>query len=82
VRAAAVRAIGVNNLEALNNADRPTFTAPQLTIPTLTTPAPASTPGATITIGEIHADSGVDVQSEILWAMRRAERIRRERSAA
>lgn len=82
VRAAAVRAIGVNNLESLNHADRPTFTAPQLTLPTLTTPAPSSTPGATITIGEIHADSGVDVQSEILWAMRRAERIRRERSAA
>jgi hypothetical protein len=83
VRAAAVRAIGVNNLEALNHADRPTFTAPQLTLPTVATPTvtPAAG-GPTITIGEIHAESGIDVQSEILWAMRRAERIRRERSAA
>jgi hypothetical protein len=43
-------------------------------------PALVGAGGPVINIGEIKADSGVDVQSEVLWAMRRAERIRRERS--
>lgn len=85
VRAAAVRAIGVDNLEQLNRADRqaPTFTAPQL-VGAGVTPQPASTgaAGPVVNIGEIRADSGIDVQTEIVWALRRAERIRRERSAA
>lgn len=85
VRAAAVRAIGVDNLEQINRADRqaPSFIAPQLVTPGAT-PQPMSTgaAGPVVNIGEIRAESGVDVQSEIVWALRRAERIRRERSAA
>lgn len=84
VRAAAVRAMGVDTLEQINKADRqtPTFTAPQLVTPQGTTPVAAGNSGPIVNIGEIKADAGVDVQSEILWALRRADRIRRERSAA
>ena len=32
-----------------------------------------------INIGEIKADSGIDVQTEVMWALRRADRIKRER---
>jgi hypothetical protein len=86
--AAALRqAIGDAGMWELNHADRamPNF---------MSTPVPQfiNTPsgkelvsvGASspvINIGEIKAESGVDVQAEVLWAMRRADRIRRERGA-
>ena len=83
--AALERTIGGAGMWALNHADRsmPTF---------LSSPAPMIVPAAApeqvpvgagapvIQIGEIRAESGVDVQAELLWAMRRHDRIRRERS--
>jgi hypothetical protein len=84
--AAALRAaIGEAGMYALNHADRsmPSF---------LDSPVPPIVPGGgsepalvgagapVINIGEIKADSGIDVQSEVLWALRRADRIKRERS--
>lgn len=83
--AAALRnAIGDSGMWALNHADRsmPSF---------LDSPVPPIVPGGgsepalvgagapVINIGEIKADSGIDVQSEVLWALRRHERIKRER---
>lgn len=84
VRAAAVRAIGVDNLAELNRADRkaPSFVAPQLAPPMPSISVPAGASGPTVHIEQINADSGVDVQAEVMWALRRDERIRRERSAA
>lgn len=82
VRAAAVKALGMGTLEAINNADRqtPRFMAPTLTMPTMDRePALVGAGAPVINIGEIKADSGIDVQAEVLWAMRRADRIRRER---
>lgn len=83
VRAAAVKAIGVENLYRLNRADsRPVYVAPKMTAPQLVQ-QPSQAPVLTPAIGEVHVhhpSSGVDVQAEVLWAMRRAERLQRERS--
>lgn len=86
--AAALRAaVGDAGLWQLNHADRnlPNFLGAP--VPTMTPQAPTSEPALVgagapvINIGEIKADSGIDVQTEILWAMRRADRIKRERRA-
>lgn len=84
--ASALRAaIGDAGMWSLNHADRsmPSFlTSP---VPPIVTsggggePALVGAGAPVINIGEIKADSGIDVQSEVLWAMRRADRIKRER---
>ncbi len=82
LRAGAVQALGLDAVNQLNKADRQT---PSFIAPTLTVSAPDREPALVgagapvINIGEIKADSGIDVQAEVLWAMRRADRIRRER---
>jgi hypothetical protein len=83
VRAAAVKAIGVGNMYALNRADqRPVYVAPKMTAPTLAA-GPTAPVSTAPTIGEVvinNPSSGIDVQAEVLWAMRRAERLQRERA--
>jgi hypothetical protein len=85
--AAALRqAIGDTGMWQLNHADRslPDFMSspvPQFVTTSTREPVPVGASSPVINIGEINADSGVDVQAEVLWAMRRADRIRRERGA-
>lgn len=82
LRAGAVQALGLDAVNQLNKADRqtPSFIAPTLTVTTTDRePALVGAGAPVINIGEIKADSGIDVQAEVLWAMRRADRIRRER---
>jgi hypothetical protein len=82
VRAGAVQALGLEALERINKADRigAGFTAPTLTMTSPDRePALVGAGAPVINIGEIRADSGIDVQTEVLWALRRSERIRRER---
>jgi hypothetical protein len=86
--AAALRAaIGDAGMYALNHADRsmPSFLdspVPPIALPSGggSEPALVGAGAPVINIGEIKADSGIDVQSEVLWALRRADRIKRERS--
>jgi hypothetical protein len=86
--AAALRAaIGDAGMYALNHADRsmPSFLdspVPPIALPSGggTEPALVGAGAPVINIGEIKADSGIDVQAEVLWALRRADRIKRERS--
>lgn len=84
VRANAVKALGLDMLKALNHADykMPAFIAPDMSgSPRL---EPVAVPAGAPAIGEVHVHNppnGTDVQAEVLWAMRRAERIRRERGA-
>lgn len=83
--AAALRAaVGEAGLWALNHSDRsmPSFldsAVPPIVVPSGGEPALVGAGAPVINIGEINADSGIDVQAEVLWAMRRADRIRRER---
>ena len=82
LRAGAVQALGIDAVHQLNKADRQT---PSFIAPTLTVTAPDREPALVgagapvINIGEIKADSGIDVQTEVMWALRRADRIKRER---
>jgi hypothetical protein len=84
--AAALRAaIGDTGMYALNHADRsmPAFLdspVPPIVSGGGSEPALVGAGAPVINIGEIKADSGIDVQSEVLWALRRHDRIRRERS--
>jgi hypothetical protein len=84
--AAALRnALGDSGLYALNHADRsmPSFLdspVPPIVSGGGSEPALVGAGAPVINIGEIKADSGIDVQSEVLWALRRHERIKRERS--
>jgi hypothetical protein len=84
--AAALRnAIGDSGMYALNHADRsmPGFLdspVPPIVSGGGSEPALVGAGAPVINIGEIKADSGIDVQSEVLWALRRADRIKRERS--
>jgi hypothetical protein len=84
--AAALRnALGDSGLYALNHADRslPSFLdspVPPIVSHGGSEPALVGAGAPVINIGEIKADSGIDVQSEVLWALRRHERIKRERS--
>ena len=84
--AAALRnAIGDSGMYALNHADRsmPAFLdspVPPIVSGGGSEPALVGAGAPVINIGEIKADSGIDVQSEVLWALRRHDRIRRERS--
>jgi hypothetical protein len=89
LRAGAVNAlraaVGEAGLWSLNHSDRSMPSFLDSPVPSIapgggSEPALVGAGGPVINIGEIKADSGVDVQSEVLWAMRRAERIRRERS--
>jgi hypothetical protein len=83
--ASALRAaIGDAGMWSLNHADRsmPSFldsAVPPIVVPGGGEPALVGAGAPVINIGEINADSGIDVQAEVLWAMRRADRIRRER---
>ena len=83
--AAALRAaLGDAGMWSLNHADRsmPSFldsAVPPIVVPGGGEPALVGAGAPVINIGEINADSGIDVQAEVLWAMRRADRIRRER---
>ena len=83
--AAALRAaLGDAGLYDLNHADRslPSFLGgpiPQITTSGNGEPALVGAGAPVINIGEIRADSGIDVQTEVLWALRRSERIKRER---
>jgi hypothetical protein len=83
--ASALRAaIGDAGMWSLNHADRsmPSFldsAVPPIVVPGGGDPALVGAGAPVINIGEINADSGIDVQAEVLWAMRRADRIRRER---
>ena len=86
--AAALRAaVGDAGLWELNHADRSMPSFLDSPVPPLVMPGGGGEPalvgagGPVINIGEIKAESGVDVQAEVLWAMRRADRIRRERGA-
>lgn len=85
--AAALRnAIGDAGMWQLNHADRSMPSFLDSPVPPLVSgdgrePALVGAGAAPIiNIGEIKADSGVDVQAEVLWALRRSERIKRERS--
>jgi hypothetical protein len=84
--AAALRnALGDSGLYALNHADRsmPSFLdspVPPIVSGGGSEPALVGAGAPVINIGEIKAGSGIDVQSEVLWALRRHDRIRRERS--
>jgi hypothetical protein len=91
LRAGAVNAlrnaIGEAGLWQLNHSDRamPAFLdspVPPIVAPSGggSEPALVGAGAPVINIGEIKADSGIDVQAEVLWALRRHERIRRERS--
>lgn len=82
--AALRQAIGDAGMWALNHADRsmPSFLGSAM--PAITTdggqqPALVGSGAPVINIGEIRADSGIDVQTEVMWALRRADRIKRER---
>lgn len=76
VRAAAVRALGVDQLERINRADMVPVAA---VAARGSDGASAPVAGPTVTIGTINAAHGVDVQGEVLHAMMRADRIARER---
>ena len=85
--AAALRnAIGDAGMWSLNHADRSMPSFLDSPVPPLVSgdgrePALVGAGAApVINIGEIKADSGIDVQAEVLWALRRSERIKRERS--
>jgi hypothetical protein len=86
--AAALRAaIGDTGMWQLNHADRsmPSFLdspVPPIALPSGggTEPALVGAGAPVINIGEIKADAGIDVQAEVMWALRRADRIKRERS--
>lgn len=83
--ASALRAaIGDAGMWQLNHADRsmPGFldsAVPPLVAPGGGEPALVGAGAPVINIGEIKADSGIDVQTEVMWALRRADRIKRER---
>ena len=82
--AALQNALGDAGMWALNHADRsmPSFLG--AAVPAITTdsgqqPALVGAGAPVINIGEIKADAGIDVQTEVMWALRRADRIKRER---
>jgi hypothetical protein len=82
--AALQSALGDAGMFQLNHADRslPSFLGgpiPQITTSGNGEPALVGAGAPVINIGEIRADSGIDVQTEVLWALRRSERIKRER---
>jgi hypothetical protein len=85
--AAALRqAIGDSGMWQLNHADRSMPSFMDSPVPPMITngngePALVGAGAPVINIGEITAASGIDVQSEVVWALRRAERIKRERGA-
>jgi hypothetical protein len=91
LRAGAVNAlrnaIGEAGLWSLNHSDRSMPSFLDSPVPPIAPPSGGGSEPAlvgagapVINIGEIKADAGIDVQAEVLWALRRAERIKRERS--
>ena len=83
--ASALRAaIGDAGMWQLNHADRSMPSFLDSPVPPIVSggggePALVGAGAPVINIGEIKADSGIDVQTEVMWALRRAERIKRER---
>ena len=83
--ASALRAaIGDSGMWALNHADRSMPSFLDSPVPPIVSggggePALVGAGAPVINIGEIKADSGIDVQTEVMWALRRADRIKRER---
>lgn len=84
--ASALRAaIGDAGMWSLNHADRSMPSFLDSPVPPIVVPGGGGEPALVgagapvINIGEIKADSGIDVQTEVMWALRRADRIKRER---
>ena len=84
--ASALRAaIGDTGMWALNHADRSMPSFLDSPVPPIVVPGGGGEPALVgagapvINIGEIKADAGIDVQTEVMWALRRADRIKRER---
>ena len=84
--ASALRAaIGDAGMWQLNHADRSMPSFLDSPVPPLVLPGGGGEPALVgagapvINIGEIKADAGIDVQTEVMWALRRADRIKRER---
>ena len=78
-------AIGDSGMWALNHADRSMPSFLDSPVPPIVVPGGGGEPALVgagapvINIGEIKADAGIDVQTEVMWALRRADRIKRER---